>query len=148
MPGDVGRILRVSGASPLKRRLMYMGFLPNTIIEVVRFAPLGDPIEVRLRGTIITMRKNEAASVEVEVERRRGIPLAHAKPGMTVRVVRLNGGSSFLSKMRSMGIYGGVEMKILKVHRLGPVLVRINGDEIPVGRNMAYRITVEEVSGT
>ncbi len=56
-------------ATPENRpRLMEMGLVPGTRIELVRFAPLGDPVEIRVRGYHLTLRKHEAAQVLVTVD--------------------------------------------------------------------------------
>ena len=48
-----------------RRRLLMLGATPGTSFEVVRIAPLGDPIEIRVRGSFISVRKDEAAIMEV-----------------------------------------------------------------------------------
>ena len=50
-----------------RRRLLMLGATPGTPFEVVRIAPLGDPIEIRVRGSFISVRKDEAAIMEVEL---------------------------------------------------------------------------------
>lgn len=49
-----------------RRRLMQLGALPGTEFEVVRIAPLGDPIEIRVRGSFISVRRDEAEMMEIE----------------------------------------------------------------------------------
>jgi len=66
-PGDRARIAFVSGRGPIRRRLMEMGLTSDTLVEVVRVAPLGDPMELKLRGYCLSLRKSEAEHVEVEV---------------------------------------------------------------------------------
>lgn len=61
------RIVSVGGAVPLRRRLLEMGVLPGTAIEVIRVAPLGDPIEVRLRGYALSLRREDARAIGVEL---------------------------------------------------------------------------------
>jgi len=54
---------------------MEMGLLPGTQVEVVRVAPLGDPIELRVRGYSLSIRRNEAMGIEVsDVRHRSGFP--------------------------------------------------------------------------
>jgi ferrous iron transport protein A len=65
--GARARVVAVSGETGLRRRLLEMGVLPGTAIEVVRIAPLGDPIEVRLRGYSLSIRRDDARIVAVEV---------------------------------------------------------------------------------
>ncbi len=67
-PSEQGRIVRVSGSGPVRRRMGDMGLTPGTLIEVIRAAPFRDPIEFRVRGYNLSLRKNEAADVEVDVE--------------------------------------------------------------------------------
>lgn len=64
-PGEQGTIVAVRGAGPLKRRLMDMGLLPGQEIRVEKVAPLGDPIEVRVRSYALSLRREEAQGVEV-----------------------------------------------------------------------------------
>jgi ferrous iron transport protein A len=66
-PGESGRIIRVGAVGPLKRRLMDMGVLPGEQISVEKVAPLGDPIEVRIRSYNLSLRKKEAEGIAVEV---------------------------------------------------------------------------------
>ncbi|MCE5199628.1 MAG: metal-dependent transcriptional regulator [Armatimonadota bacterium] len=66
-PGTKGRIAFVSGHGPIRKRLMEMGLTPDARFEVVRVAPLGDPIEIKLRGYHLSLRKSEAKYVEVQL---------------------------------------------------------------------------------
>lgn len=63
--GESCVIVTVSGEGKIKRRLFDMGLTPGTEIFVRKKAPLGDPLEVTLRGYELTLRKNEALCVEV-----------------------------------------------------------------------------------
>ncbi len=65
-PGDRGRVTKVAGDADAARRLMDMGLIRGTPVEVVRRAPLGDPIEVKLRGFMLTLRRSEAEHITVE----------------------------------------------------------------------------------
>lgn len=65
-PGESARVIRVGGDSGATQRLMDMGLVRGTTVKVVRVAPLGDPIEVTLRGYMLTLRRSEAEHVEVE----------------------------------------------------------------------------------
>lgn len=64
-PGQRTRIARLVGSGALRRRLMDMGILPGVEIEVLRAAPLGDPLEYKLRGYHLSLRKAEAQQIEV-----------------------------------------------------------------------------------
>jgi ferrous iron transport protein A len=63
--GGRGRITALDGADPLTQRLLEMGLLEGEEVEVVGVAPLGDPIEVRLRDYRLSLRRREAARVHV-----------------------------------------------------------------------------------
>ena len=65
-PGDRGRVVSVAGDAAAARRLMDLGLIRGTTIEVVRRAPLGDPMEVKLRGFMLTLRRTEAEHITVE----------------------------------------------------------------------------------
>jgi ferrous iron transport protein A len=63
--GRMARVLSVSGSGRVTRRLMEMGVVPGVQIKMIKAAPFGDPIEVRVKGYNLAMRRNEADSVEV-----------------------------------------------------------------------------------
>jgi ferrous iron transport protein A len=65
-PGDRGKVVKVGGDAEASRRLMEMGLMRGTAVEVVRRAPLGDPLEVKVRGFMLTLRRAEAEHIEVE----------------------------------------------------------------------------------
>ncbi|MBW3629999.1 MAG: ferrous iron transport protein A [Gemmatimonadetes bacterium] len=65
-PGERARVATVGGESDAARRLMDLGLIRGTTVEVVRTAPLGDPIEVRLRGFMLSLRRAEAEHITVE----------------------------------------------------------------------------------
>jgi ferrous iron transport protein A len=64
-PGTDGRVLSVGGAGPVARRLMEMGVVPGAPVRVVKFAPLGDPLEVRVRDYHLALRRSEAQTISV-----------------------------------------------------------------------------------
>lgn len=66
-PGEKGRITSIGAIGPMKRRLMDMGLLPGEEVRVEKVAPLGDPIEVRIRSYLLSLRKKEAEGIAVEV---------------------------------------------------------------------------------
>lgn len=59
------KVLRVGGAPGFRRRLMEFGLVPGTTVEVVRVAPLGDPLQLMVRGCRLSIRLGEAAEVAV-----------------------------------------------------------------------------------
>lgn len=65
-PGQGGIIDTISGEGPLRRRLLDMGLTPNTKVTVRKVAPMGDPIELALRGYVLTLRKEDAAKITLK----------------------------------------------------------------------------------
>lgn len=63
--GAAARVVRVEGAGPVARRLMEMGIVPGARVQVVREAPLGDPVEVRVMSYHLALRRSEARTVKV-----------------------------------------------------------------------------------
>jgi len=66
-PGQKARILKVRGLGEAAKRISEMGMIPGTMVEVERVAPLGDPIDVKVRGYHLSLRKEEADNVDVEL---------------------------------------------------------------------------------
>ena len=67
-PGQQGRIVKLeSSIGPIRRRLMDMGVIPGELIRVEKVAPMGDPIEVTVKGYSLSLRKGEARGIEIEV---------------------------------------------------------------------------------
>lgn len=64
--GERGRILTVGGEKALRRRLLDMGLTPRTVIMVKKAAPMGDPIELLLRGYVLTLRLEDADKITIE----------------------------------------------------------------------------------
>ena len=67
--GPVGgqvTVKRIHGEGPLRRRIMDMGITKGTEVYVRKVAPLGDPVELTVRGYELSIRKNEAEAIEVE----------------------------------------------------------------------------------
>lgn len=65
--GSGGVIRAVGGTGVLRLRLLDMGLIPRTTVTVTKIAPMGDPMELRLRGYTLTIRREDAANIEVEV---------------------------------------------------------------------------------
>ncbi|MCD6257960.1 ferrous iron transport protein A [Candidatus Aerophobetes bacterium] len=65
--GQKGKVIRISGNPAIKRRLLDMGIVPNVEVKVEKLAPLGDPIDILVKGYHLTLRKEEASSITVEV---------------------------------------------------------------------------------
>ena len=68
---EIGReavITKVGGEGALRGRFLDMGLIPKTKVQVRKVAPMGDPIELRIRGYELTIRKEDAGKIEVEPE--------------------------------------------------------------------------------
>ncbi len=63
--GAVAKVKNVAGDSAISKRLMEMGIVPGIAIKVIKTAPFGDPIEIRVRGYNLAMRRNEAEAIEI-----------------------------------------------------------------------------------
>ncbi|EKO3424502.1 ferrous iron transport protein A [Vibrio fluvialis] len=65
--GESGLILALNGLSnDVRKKLMVMGLLPNTQVTLIRRAPMGDPLQVEVRGVSIAVRESIAAAIDVE----------------------------------------------------------------------------------
>lgn len=64
--GKSGVIKSVGGEGALRLRLLDMGLIPGTAVKVIKAAPLGDPIEIYVRGYELTIRKSDASMIETE----------------------------------------------------------------------------------
>ncbi len=67
-PKNTCRIVSVHSAGNLRRRLLAMGIVPGTVVETIRAAPLGDPLEFRVRGYCLSLRRAEARTIDVVPE--------------------------------------------------------------------------------
>ncbi|MCK4222075.1 MAG: ferrous iron transport protein A [Dehalococcoidia bacterium] len=67
-PGEKGTIVKIGGVGGVHRRLLDMGLVSGSEVEVERVAPLGDPIEVRIKGYHLSLRKEEASDIQVETQ--------------------------------------------------------------------------------
>lgn len=64
--GEKAKIVAVHGSGALRDRLLDMGLTPKTIVMIRKFAPMGDPIELTLRGYELTLRIEDAKNIDVE----------------------------------------------------------------------------------
>lgn len=65
--GSTGTITKINAEGRLRRRILDMGITPNTQIFLRKKAPLGDPLEITIRGYELTLRKEEASQIEIKV---------------------------------------------------------------------------------
>ena len=67
--GDNATVVSIETEGELKRKLLDMGIIKGSKIEVLRVAPLGDPIDIKIRGYQLSLRKAEASGIIVEVNK-------------------------------------------------------------------------------
>lgn len=67
--GQIVQVVAIAGRGSFRRRLMELGLVPGTRVERLRVAPLGDPMELLVRGASLSIRKAEATMIEVEPAR-------------------------------------------------------------------------------
>lgn len=65
--GEKARVIQVKGDGSFRKRLLDMGMVPGTVLSVTKKAPLGDPVDFKLKGYNLSLRKKEAKMVIVEV---------------------------------------------------------------------------------
>lgn len=65
-PGETGIVARVRGSGPIQRRIIDMGVVSGTPVEMVKSAPLGDPVEIKVKGFNLSLRKAEADLIELQ----------------------------------------------------------------------------------
>lgn len=65
LPGERANVLSVKGDGAIARRLMEMGVVPGAPIRIIKSAPLGDPLEIRIRDYHLALRQNEALTIMV-----------------------------------------------------------------------------------
>ncbi len=63
--GSTATVTAVRGEGELRCRLLDMGIIPGTEITLTKIAPMGDPLELRLRGYVLTLRKEDAANIDM-----------------------------------------------------------------------------------
>ncbi|HEX55079.1 MAG: ferrous iron transport protein A [Candidatus Altiarchaeales archaeon] len=66
-PKQKGIIVKIKGSGTIHRRLLDMGLVKGSIVEIERIAPLGDPIDVVIKGYHLSLRKEEASNIIVEI---------------------------------------------------------------------------------
>ncbi len=65
-PGTTVKVIKVSAPGNLQGRILALGIIPGSVMQVIKVAPLGDPIEVKLRSSNLMIRKEEAQNISVE----------------------------------------------------------------------------------
>ena len=66
LPGETATIKKLHGTGTLRRRIMDMGLTKGTAVHIRKVAPLGDPIEINIRGYELSLRKADAEMIEID----------------------------------------------------------------------------------
>lgn len=66
-PGNKCKVLKIDSKGETKKRILDMGITPGSVIELERIAPLGDPIDIKVRGYHLSLRKEESEMIEIEI---------------------------------------------------------------------------------
>lgn len=145
-PGERGTIMKIGGRGAIRRRMLDMGMVVGSEIEVERQAPLGDPIELKIMGYHLSLRKEEAAGVQVEVLRNgdKVVPLDMATPGKSLRVLGIRGGKGFAENLLELGLVPAAQVQVMDSQSSGPLLVEVGEANVPLGRGMARKVLVVE----
>ena len=67
-PGEVGTVAAVNGTGNVKHRLVDMGVVPGTAVRVMKYAPLADPVEIKVKNFELSLRVSEAQMIDIEVQ--------------------------------------------------------------------------------
>jgi len=140
--GTTVEVTRLNLPPSVESKILSLGFVPGTRVEVVKEAPLGDPRVYKVMGKMVTLRKEEAEGIEV-IPIESVVPLSLAKPGEIYEVIRFLGGGMFLMRMRNFGIDIGTRVRVLSNFR--GVSLEINGRIARLGHGMAGKILVRRI---
>ena len=143
-PSEKGRINKVGGRGGIRRRLLDMGVVPGALVEVRRVAPLGDPIEIRVMGYSLALRKEEAEHIQVSLTE---FLLCEAVAGEMVTVETVRAGWGLQRRLNDLGITPGVQVKVISGGRSGHLVLDVRGSRLALGRGVAGKIIVKDEIG-
>jgi Fe2+ transport system protein FeoA len=139
--GQKARIVKINLAGDIRRRLSDMGLVNGGEIQLERVAPLGDPIEIKVKGYDLSLRKEVASEIEVIPEDMR---LTSVPTGIKVSVSRFRGGQEAGRKLADMGFIIGTQVIVIENRGEGPLLLSLGGPLVTLGRGMAEKIMVKD----
>lgn len=157
VPGESGRIKKVHGTGAIRRRLVDMGITSGAEIEMIKLSPLGDPVEYRLRGYHLSLRKSEARTIEVElvsnplppkpgrISGRSLLPLGRVGSGQRVVITTTRGGKKLNQRIKKLGLFPGLSVDVIRNEFAGPLVISVNGDRLEIGKGLSRHIMVETV---
>jgi len=138
-PREKGIITRVGGDKGIRHRLMDMGVVAGAEVEVQRVAPLGDPVEIRVKGYDLALRREEAVNIQVDISR---CYLSRVSRGETVKLVSLGAGWGMQRRLADMGLVPGVLIKVISSGRPGQVVIEVRGSRMALGHGVTRKILV------
>lgn len=138
-PREKGIIVKVGGGRGIRRRLLDMGVVAGAEVEMQRAAPLGDPVEIRVKGYDLALRREEAVNIQVKLSR--GI-LSRVRAGETVTLIAIGAGWGLQRRLADMGLTPGVEVKVISSGRPGQVVIEVRGSRIALGHGVAAKLLV------
>lgn len=138
-PGTVSRIVKVCGQGAVRRRLLDMGLRPGAEVKVERLAPLGDPIEVTVLEYHLTLRREEAAEIEVVILQQ---ALVDVEPGASVTVVEVQGTAGRKRRLLGMGLQAGARLEVQASAEPNTVAMKVEGNEVHLASVIAQDIVV------
>ena len=65
-PGEKAKVVSIGTTGAMRQRILDMGVTPNVLVQLIKIAPLGDPVEITVRGYQLSLRKSEAALIQVQ----------------------------------------------------------------------------------
>jgi ferrous iron transport protein A len=139
VPMEKGRIIKVGGQGEIRRRLLDMGVVNGAIVELLRIAPLGDPVQIKIKGYDLALRKKEAANIQVELTE---MTLIRANPGEKVVIVGVGAGWGLKRRLADMGLTPGTEVRVINIQRPGRVVLDFRGSRLAIGYGVAAKIVV------
>ncbi len=138
-PSEKGRITRVGGKGEIRRRLLDMGVIPGVLVEVYRVAPLGDPVQIKVKGYDLALRKEEAGKIQVELIES---ILARVPSGEKVTVLAVRAGWGLQRRLADLGMTPGAVVTVISSGRPGQVVLDVRGSRLALGRGIVSKIMV------
>lgn len=142
--GEKGIVAGIKANGEVRQRLIEMGLTIGSDVVMQREAPLGDPIEVQVKGTNLTLRKEIASQIEVEVTGEVEVPLSAVPENRRVVMTRLFAGRGFRGKLMGEVLLPGKQITVLNNKASGPLIIEVDGLKLKIGRGQARKIIVKE----
>jgi len=137
--GGRATVERLECERDMRMRLLAMGLVPGTEVQVKSRAPMGDPTNYEVKCYNLSLRREEADCVLIEPV---AVYALTAAPAGALRVVEIAGGRGMRRDLARVGIWEDVELRKVQGGIAGPVAVVVGGKMHAVGRGMAQRIRV------